>query len=73
LHDLLTLDRRALPGCAVISEGFRAAAQAQSKALGFAPAIVWVGHPIQNRTAQELATLAEAAVAQIIGKIVAGD
>lgn len=72
MHDLLTLDRRAIPGCAVISEGFTAAAQAQSKALGFDPAIVWVGHPIQNRTEQELADLAATAVAQILAKIVAG-
>ena len=42
------------------------------KALGFEPAIVWVGHPIQNRTVPELADLAEAAVAQILAKIVEG-
>ena len=70
MHDILTLDRRALPGCAVISEGFRPAAQAQSKALGFEPAIVWLKHPIQNRTTEELATMAEAAVAAIISNIV---
>jgi hypothetical protein len=72
LHDLLTLDRRALPGCAVISQEFRPAAQAQSKALGFEPAIVWVAHPVQNRTEEELAAMARAAVGEILGRIVAG-
>ena len=73
MHDILTLDRRAIPGCAVISEGFVPAAQAQSKALGFDPAIVWLAHPIQNRTQEELAAMAEAAVAQILSKIVSGE
>jgi hypothetical protein len=71
LHDILTLDRRSIPGCAVISEGFIPAAQAQSKALGFNPAIVWLQHPIQNRTEEELANMAVAAVTDILSKIVA--
>jgi hypothetical protein len=70
LHDILTLDHRSIPGCAVISESFVAAAQAQSKALGFDPAIVWLQHPIQNRTEDELAAMAVAAVTEILQKIV---
>ena len=54
----------------MISEGFVVAAQAQSKALGFEPAIVWLQHPIQNRTEDELAAMAVAAVTQILQKIV---
>ena len=70
MHDILTLDRRGIPGCAVASEEFRPAAQAQSEALGFEPALVWVPHPIQNRTVDELAAIADAAMAPILERIV---
>jgi hypothetical protein len=33
--------------------------EVQSKALGFEPAVVYVPHPIQNRTADELNKLAD--------------
>lgn len=57
----------------MISEGFIPAAEAQSKALGFDPAIVWLQHPIQNRTEEELAAMAVAAVTDILQKIVANE
>jgi hypothetical protein len=34
----------------------------QSTALGFDPAIVYVPHPIQNRTREELSRIADEAV-----------
>ena len=58
-----------MPGCAIATEAFRPAAAAQAKALGLTPAIVWVPHPIQNRTPDELAAIADAAVAQVIAAI----
>jgi len=61
----VNLDRLGIAGCAVASEEFKPAAAAQSKALGFEPAIVWVPHPIQNRTAGELASIATHAVPEI--------
>jgi hypothetical protein len=69
LHDIAALDRRGIPGCAVISEAFKLAAAAQSKSLGFEPAIVWVAHPIQNRTPDQLADLADAAIDAILSLI----
>jgi hypothetical protein len=69
LHDIAALDRRGIPGCAVISEAFKPAAAAQSKSLGFEPAIVWVAHPIQNRTPDQLADLADAAIDAILSVI----
>jgi hypothetical protein len=33
--------------------------ETQSKALGFEPAVVFVPHPIQNRTADELNKIAD--------------
>ena len=41
----------------------------QSKALGFEPAIVFVPHPIQNRTADELKKIADDAVESAIGML----
>jgi hypothetical protein len=48
---------------------FKQAAAAQAGALGFAPAIVWTEHPIQNRTAGELRALAAVAAPEILGMI----
>jgi len=39
-------------------------------ALGFDPAIVYVPHPIQNRTAAELAALADVAIVPALEKLV---
>lgn len=51
------------------SEAFRQAADAQMKALGFAAGLVWVPHPIQNRSAAELAAIADAVLDQILAMI----
>jgi len=69
LHDLHNLDRRGIPGCAVASDAFRQAADAQMKALGFAAALVWVPHPVQNRTPVELSDIADAAMERILALI----
>ncbi|MBT5107488.1 MAG: hypothetical protein HOM25_02295 [Rhodospirillaceae bacterium] len=69
MHDIQTLDRRGVPGGAVATVAFREAAEAQSKALGFNPAMAWVPHPIQNRTPDELADVAEQAIDNILALI----
>jgi hypothetical protein len=58
----MNLDSRGIPGVSVVTEGFTDAVASQSKALGFEPGIVYVPHPIQNRTAEELDQLADKAV-----------
>ena len=45
-------------------------AQAQSRALGAEPMAVFVEHPIQDRTDAEVQALADAAVDEILGKLV---
>ena len=42
------------------------AAASQAKSLGFEPAIKWVPHPIQNRTKDELAAIADAVYEPIL-------
>ena len=62
----MNLDSRGIPGISVVTTGFTEAVQAQSKALGFEPAVLYVPHPIQNRTAAELKRIADDAVEQAI-------
>ena len=66
----MTFDARGLPGVSVVTTEFRDAIAVQSKALGFDPAIVYVPHQIQNRTAAELAALADGAIDSALGKLV---
>ena len=56
----MTFDQRGLPGVSVVTTEFRDAVTVQSRALGFEPAVVYVPHPVQNRTADELAAVADA-------------
>lgn len=48
------------------------AAERQGDALGFNPAMMFVQHPIQDRTDEELQALAEQAVDEVISNISAG-
>jgi len=66
----MTFDSRGIPGVNVVTTGFTQAVEAQSTALGFDPAVVFVPHPIQNRTAQELQQIADDAVEAILNRLV---
>ena len=54
----------------VATTEFRDAAAAQCRSLGFEAGVVWVDHPIQNRSAEELVALADGAVEEVLGMIV---
>ena len=58
-----------MPGVFVASTEFVEAAQAQAEALGFEPAAVFVAHPIQDRTDDEMRALADAAFEEIVGHL----
>ena len=45
----------------------------QAEALGFEPAAVWVEHPIQDRTDDEMTTLADKAIDELLEQLVADD
>jgi hypothetical protein len=62
----MNLDGRGIPGVSVVTEEFADAVEVQSAALGFDPGIVYVPHPIQNRTTEELARLADEAIAPML-------
>ena len=59
MHDIADLDRRGVPGVFLASTEFVDAAAAQSRALGFPAPVVFVPHPIQDRTDAEMAALAD--------------
>ncbi len=69
MHDIADLERRGLPGVFVASTEFVDAAEAQARKLGFPAARVFVPHPIQDRTDDEMRALAEAAVDDVIAAI----
>jgi hypothetical protein len=53
----------------ISTTAFVQAADAQSKQLGIDPTIVWLPHPIQDRTDEELNALADQAFEEIVGKL----
>jgi alkanesulfonate monooxygenase SsuD/methylene tetrahydromethanopterin reductase-like flavin-dependent oxidoreductase (luciferase family) len=70
VHDIVNLEAVGVPGVFAASTEFIEAAAAQAKALGADPARVFVQHPIQDRTDDELRALAEAAVDQLVAALV---
>jgi len=53
------VDKQGVPGVFLVTTEFKDAAEVQAKALGFDPGILWMPHPVQNRTADELKKMAE--------------
>ena len=66
----MDLESRGIPGGYVLSEEFREADLAQAKALGFAAMKVFVEHPIQDRTNEEMAAIADKAFAEVMAMVV---
>ena len=66
MHDLDDLERRGVPSAFVASSELIDAADTQRAALGSSVRGVFVPHPIQDRTDDEMVALADAAVAELI-------
>ena len=70
MHDIADLEIRGVPSLFVASSEFINAASAQAEALGFPDiARVFVGHPIQDRTDDEMRALADSAYDSIAAAI----
>jgi hypothetical protein len=69
VHDIVDLEGRGVPAVFVASTEFVDAADAQATSLGFDAARVFVAHPIQDRTDEELWALADAAVDEVIAAL----
>lgn len=66
----MNLESRGIPGGFVASEVFIEAADAQARALGFDPMKVFVPHPIQDRTDQEMIDIADQYFSQVMDMLV---
>lgn len=66
MHDIADLEGRGIPGVGVATTEFVQAAASQSKSLGFDPALVFVAHPIQDRSDNELQALADQAFDRLL-------
>ena len=66
---MLDLDTRGVPGAMIATTAFREAADAQAQSLGFEPAVVYVPHPIQDRTDAELEAIADDALADVLAAL----
>ena len=72
MHDIADLEGRGIPAMFVASTEFVDAAATQAGALGFADAArVFVPHPIQDRTDEEIRSLADGALDDIVACLVA--
>jgi len=72
VHDTVDLEVRGVPSLFVATALFVDGAEHQAKQLGADPAAVYVPHPIQDRTDAELVAIADAALAEIVAKLVSG-
>jgi len=72
VHDIVNLEAAGVVGVFVASTEFVDAAVAQSAALGADPAAVFVPHPIQDRTDDELQALADDAIDEILAAVTNG-
>ena len=65
----MNLESRGVPAGFVASTEFVDAANAQASSLGINPASVYVQHPIQDRTDEEMVQLARNAIDEIVAMI----
>lgn len=72
MHDIADLESRGLVGVFLASSEFAEAAAAQSAAVGLAVPHVLVPHPIQDRTDDELRSLADAAYRAVVAAVTHG-
>lgn len=69
MHDIVDLEGRGVAGVYVASAEFKQAGASQARALGYDPAAVYVPHPIQDRTDEEMRTIARDALDEILKAI----
>jgi hypothetical protein len=69
VHDITDLETRSTPAVFVATTEFVDAANAQAKSLGMAPMRVFIPHPIQDRTDEELQALADACIDELVAAL----
>ena len=67
MHDVADLGDRGVVTVGVVSDAFVDAAEIQNRSLAFEPSLVFIPHPIQDRSDAELTELAETRIDAILG------
>ncbi len=67
------LESRGLPSVGVATTEFVDAADVQARAIGFDAAYVFIPHPVQDRTDEELRMLADAHFEAIVAMLMKGN
>ena len=67
---MVNLEARGVPGVFVASREFADGAAVQARSLGADPAAVYVPHPIQDRSDEEMIAIAEDAFEEIVAKLI---
>jgi hypothetical protein len=73
VHDQSELERQGIPAAMVATVEFDDAVEAQARACGFTPSAVFVDHPLQDRTDEEVIAMADEAFEEIVGRLVESD
>ena len=68
---MANLEERGIPTVGVATTEFIQGAEAQAKSLGTDPALIFIPHPVQDRTDDELQATARAVVDDVLGQLVA--
>ncbi len=69
MHDTVDLEARGIPAVFVATVAFTDAADHQARALGAQPAAVYVEHPIQDRTDEEMRRIADRAIDELVRQL----
>ena len=69
VHDVVDLEGRGIPSVFVSTVQFVDGADAQAKALGAEAAGVYVEHPIQDRTDEEMVSIADKAFDELMRQL----
>ncbi len=67
MHDTIELEVRGIPWVFIATVEFTDGAMVQARALGADPAAVYVEHPIQDRSDDEMRDIADRALDELIG------
>jgi len=70
VHDTADLEARGVPSAFVATVEFEDGAIHQARALGADPAAIYVPHPIQDRTDDEMRAIADDAVEAVLEALV---
>ncbi len=67
---MVNLEAQGVPGVYVATVEFEDGGAHQAKALGADPASVFVEHPIQDRTDEEMVDLADRAIDEVLAALI---